>query len=413
MGKMTTCSIDKLPSGVYRARKTYKGQQITYTGSAGETEADVKRKFNQIFEDTIRNGTVSSSWKVEQWVEYWLDNYKKPLDFEKEQPRRKTKGGRVSANSYSRMLQTYKCQIKETKEGRLLLRKQLQAVKPDDIQKLINELERNGLADSTVKKAQNFLSAAFEEAVKNKYMVSNPAKYVSRNGLIAEHRKDEEGEEVNILTASEVKAFFEEALRVDEEGNPVYPYGAGAALQLACGCRSGELRALDWACVKEDCIYIEHSVSWVKNLNENDESGKKTVVYLSNTKSKSSRREIPYTQDSIIAQCLGVLWKRCLSIPNERKNLVMPTSTGWYLTPNNYNKEIKRIIHNINANSLSSHSLRHTFISLLVNDNNRDLATIASLVGHGDIRVTLNYAKHTNSEKKKNTLNVISDLANK
>ena len=139
MGKMTTCSIDKLPSGVYRARKTYKGQQITYTGSAGETEADVKRKFNQIFEDTIRNGTVSSSWKVEQWVEYWFDNYKKPLDFEKEQPRRKTKGGRVSANSYSRMLQTYKCQIKETKEGRLLLRKQLQAVKPDDIQKLIKE----------------------------------------------------------------------------------------------------------------------------------------------------------------------------------------------------------------------------------------------------------------------------------
>ncbi len=62
--------------------------------------------------------------------------------------------------------------------------------------------------------------------------------------------------------------FVEEALRVDEKGNAIYPYGAGVVLQLAIGCRSGELRALDWEHVTEDIINIQHSVSWVKNFDE-------------------------------------------------------------------------------------------------------------------------------------------------
>lgn len=407
MSNIVNCSVDKLASGVYRARKMYKGQSITYVGEVGESIADVKRKFNQLFEDTIRNGTVSSHWKVAKWLDYWLETYKKPLDFEKEQLRNKTKGGRVSASSYSRMNQTYKSQIKETREGKLLLRKQLQAVKPDDIQRLINELEEKGLSDSTVKKAQNFLTAAFNEAMKNGYMLSNPALYVKRNGLI--HTSNGENQKVNILTADEVSVFVEEALRVDEKGNAIYPYGAGVVLQLAIGCRSGELRALDWEHVTEDMINIQHSVSWVKNFDENDSSEKKTKPYISTTKSNSSRRKIPYKKGSIIDKCLDILRKRCEGIENTY-NLVMPTSKGWYLTPNNYNNQIKKIVGNINVNSLSSHSLRHTFISLLVNDKNRDLATVASLVGHGDIRVTLHYANHTDMKKKKKTLNVISGL---
>lgn len=405
MAKITNCSIDRLTSGAYRARKMYKGNTITCVGEIGETEAEVRKKFDKLFEDTIKNGTVNENWKVGRWIDYWLENYKKPLDLDKERLRKKTKGGRVNANTFSRMLTTYDNQLKKTKYGKLLLRKQLNSVKPEDIQLLINELEKQGLADSTVKKAQVLLSEAFKEAVKNKYMTSNPAMYVNRNGLV----KQNEDEEVYALSATEVGAFIKEALKTDEYGMPIYQYGAGVALQLMCGCRSGELRALEWDNVGDDCIHIRHSVSWVKNLDENDKSGKKTKVYLSNTKSASSRREIPYDKGSVIDECVQILKKRCQHIPN-KNNLVMPTSRGGYLTPNNYNKEIGRIIDNISCEIFTSHSLRHTFIALLVNDENRDLATIASLVGHGDLRVTLKYANHTNREKKQQTLQAISDL---
>ena len=411
MSQLTKCSIDRLNSGVLRARKMYKGEPITYVGKPGEGEEEVRKKFDMVFIDHIKNGTVDESWKVEKWIDYWLKVYKKPIDYKKEESRKKVKGGKVTASSYSRLLQTYNCQIKETKYGKLLLRKQLRTVVPDDIQKVINELEQKGLADSTVKKAQELLGAAFKKAVENHYMLFNPAQNVIRNGKINEG-KDDESEKVEILTASEITAFFEEALRVDEDGNPIYTYGAGVALQLAIGCRSGELRALDWKHVTENHINIQHSVGRVKNLDENDTSGRKTVIFISNTKSKSSRRKIPYTDGDIISKCLKILKKRCEGIPN-KNDLVMPTSRGGYLTDGNYNKEVKRIVSNINKKEFASHSLRHSFISLLVNDENRDLATIASLVGHGDIRVTLHYAKHTNEEKKKETLNIISDLVQK
>lgn len=406
MANITKCSIDELASGVFRARKLYKGQTITYTGEKGETKEEVRKKFNRKFEDVIRMGTVSENWKVSEYVTYWLDNYKKPLDYRKELPRNKGKGGRVSGSSYTRMLQVLNSQLKGTKAGKLLLRKQLQAVKPEDIQNLINELERSGLSDSTVKKTQNLLSAAFREAMKNGYMLSNPALLVSRNGIVNERRH---GDAKAILNEQDIKDFLKEALKVDEDGKLVYPYGAGAALQLATGCRSGEIRALDWDNVRPEEIRIEHSVSWIQNLDENDESGKKRVTYLSNTKSKASRRSIPYSGNDLIDKCLKLLKQRCMKIPN-KNNLVLPTSRGGYLTPNNYNKEIDKILQNCHIPHLASHALRHSFISLLVNDENCDLATVANLAGHGDIRVTLHYANHTDNQKKKETLSAISKL---
>lgn len=409
MAKITTCSVDVLRSGAYRARKMYKGNNIAYTGKIGESKDDVIKKFNKLFEETIRNGSVNENWKVGKWLDYWLENYKKPLDLDREKLRNKTKGGRVNANTYSRMLTTYDNQIKKTTFGKLLLRKQLKNVKVDDIQMLINELEKQGLSDSTVKKAQVLLGEAFKEGVKNGYMLNNPAQYVTRNGLISNNEDVYSEEKIYALTTEEVTDFIKEALRTDDNGKQIYQYGAGAVIQLLCGCRSGELRALEWNNIKDDSIHIKHSVSWVTNLHEKDDYDKKTTVYISNTKSASSRREIPYDKGDVIDECLQILKARCKCIKNVN-NLVMPTSKGGYLTSNNYNKEIKKIVSNIGCETISSHSLRHTFIALLVNDKNRDLATIASLVGHGDLRVTLRYANHTNREKKKETMSAISNL---
>lgn len=59
---------------------------------------------------------------------------------------------------------------------------------------------------------------------------------------------------------------------------------------------------------------------------------------------------------------------------------------------------------------MSSYSLRHSFISILVNDKNKDIASIAEIVGHNDIRVTLKYARHTNEVKKTATMKTFDNL---
>ncbi len=53
---------------------------------------------------------------------------------------------------------------------------------------------------------------------------------------------------------------------------------------------------------------------------------------------------------------------------------------------------------------MSSHSLRHSFISILVNDENRDIASIAEIVGYNDIRVTLKICK-TYKQREENGYN--------
>lgn len=418
MGVKIEPSFGMLKSGAIRGRLMINGEILSYTSKKTgvapdgtniyESKEVVKRKINKMYEELKHKEKVSGNWKVDEWLLYWMNNYKKPLDFNKSGNAVRRKGGKVNANSYMRLDCTYRNQLKGTVTGKRLLRKTLATVLPDDIQKLINELEEKNYSASTVKKAHNLLGEAFDVAVKNKYMVTNPCRLVQRSVSSGTDNKIREG---GVLTKEHIESLFSEALREDDDGNPIYRYGAGVALQLAIGCRSGELRALKWKDIYDNVIHIRHSVSWVSDIDEKGNLLHTSHVYISDTKSDASVRSIPYEDGDIIDSCLQCLDKRCNS--SMRKNdLVMPTSTGWYLTSNNYNKDVKRIVNAVCDNMMASHALRHSFISYLVNDENCDIASVASLAGHGDIRVTLRYASHTDIEKKKSTLKSVSGLYN-
>jgi len=418
MGVNIEPSFDALKSGAIRGRLMVNGISLSYTAKRigvnpdgtkkYESKSTVKRQICKMYDEAIHKEMVSKKWKVEAWLLHWMNNYKKPNNFYEVEKRNK-KRGKINANSYMRLDCTYRNQIRGTEAGKLLLRKELVNVLPDDIQRLLNELEDKKLSDSTIKKAHNLLWEAFDMAVKNKYMPMNPCRMLEWTSSASNRNKVEEG---GVLSKEQIESLFVEALREDENGNAVYDYGAGVALQLAIGCRSGELRALTWEDIENNMIYIKHSVSWVKDVDENGNLSGSSHPYISNTKSDASVRIIPYEDGDIIDLCLKCLQRRCRKIECD-KNLVMPTSKGGYLTPNKYNKTVNRIIDAVCSEHMSSHALRHTFISYLVNDERCEIASVASIVGHGDIRVTLRYASHTNMEKKKNTMRSVSSLYNK
>lgn len=148
-------------------------------------------------------------------------------------------------------------------------------------------------------------------------------------------------------------------------------------------------------------------MEWVND--ESSNAPKKTKIYISDTKTAAGKRNIPFNK--VVATCLSSLKNRARQFSNPR-NLVVPTQNGWYLTNGNYNKNIRKVLDYIGTDMMSSHSLRHTFISILVNDENRDLATVAKLAGHNDIRVTLKYANHTEHNKKIATMKSLDTLVN-
>ena len=379
--------------GSYTERKdgTWMGR-ITIDGVSfccyGKSEAEVKRKVKEHRKNVIKDGNTIKRMTVAKWIEEWLEVNKKP---------------NITAPSYSRLLRTYKNQIQEVEEGRLILRMQLGSVAKNDIQKLINKLEET-LSFSTVKKAHLFLCEAFNDAVENRYMSYNPA-------LLAKKKKEEnynvKTKETCSLNKEDVQAFLNEALRTDEKGRAIHQYGATMVLQLFTGCRSGEVRALTWGNIDFEnlILKIRHSVEWVKD--ESPDAPKKTKIYISDTKTAAGKRDIPF--NTVATACLNTLKERAEKL-NNPLDLVVPTRNGWYLTDGNYNKYIGRVLDNIGTARMSSHSLRHTFISLLVNDENRDIATVAKIVGHNDIRVTLKYARHTEHSKKIATMKTLDRL---
>lgn len=418
MGVKIEPSFDTLKSGALRGRLMVNGVSLSYTSKRigvnpdgtkkYESKSTVKQKICKMYDEAMHRETVSKKWRVEEWLLYWMNNYKKPSDFY-EVKERSEKGGKVNANSYMRLDCTYRNQIRGTEAGKLLLRKELANVLPNDIRILLNELEEKKLSYSTVKKAYNLLGEAFAVAVENKYMPMNPCRSLKYKCSVSNRNKVKEG---GVLSKEQIENLFIEALREGESGNAVYDYGAGVALQLATGCRSGELRALSWDDIENNKIHIKHSVSWVKDADENGKLSGRSHPHISMTKSDAGVRSIPYEEGDIIDLCLKCLQRRCRKIECD-KNLVMPTSKGGYLTPNKYNKTVNRIIDAVCSEHMSSHALRHTFISYLVNDERCEIASVASIVGHGDISVTLRYASHTNMEKKKNTMRSVSSLYNK
>lgn len=421
--KIEDISWDILPSGSIRGRKEIDGKQFSVSlKPSGRREDEVKRiitkKIEKKYDAYKESGSTTTGWNTLHWIETWLTSYKMPKDseMEEEKVKRKRKGGRVTRSTYSRMLRSLK-QIKNYASGKEILRKKLSDVSTVMIQRLIHDMENDDLAASTVKKVKNLLGGAFDQALQLGYIGKNPILNVKcqPDASYVGMRED------LILQMEDFPVFINEALSLKESGEVKYTYGAAVALQALTGCREGELLALSWDCVdfKNKIIRIEHSVSDVPKLEKNGVvTTGKSERFLSHAKSVASNREIPFTEGDFIEKSLLMLKDRFESLSKQegfapKRPLVAGTATGNYLTANYYNIELKRIFKAAfpeRGDHISSHKLRHSFISLLVNDKNVDIASVASIVGHGDLRTTLGYASHTNVEKKRNTIGLVSKM---
>lgn len=103
-------SYTERKNGIWMGRITIDGVPFC---CYGKTESEVKRKVKEHRKTVIKDGNTIRRMTVSKWVEEWLEVNKKPS---------------ISESSYSRLLRTYKNQIRDVEEGQLLLRMQLDSV---------------------------------------------------------------------------------------------------------------------------------------------------------------------------------------------------------------------------------------------------------------------------------------------
>ncbi len=167
----------------------------------------------------------------------------------------------------------------------------------------------------------------------------------------------------------------------------------GIFLCLYTGLRIGELCALKWENIdlKNNIIRIEKTLIRVKNYDQ--KAKQKTIVILDEPKSVSSIRNIPIP--NFIIPILKKLQKE--------DNCFFLTGKTKFMEPRSYTNHYKTIMNSINLN-YNFHALRHTFATRCI-ENGCDPKTLSEILGHSDVKITLDRYVHPSFDNKIKMMN--------
>ena len=240
------------------------------------------------------------------------------------------------------------------------------------------------LSPAYVSKITYTLSALFTACVRNGILLQNPVENATKPRI---GEKD-----IPPYPDNRQIPIFLDALNVLDVDNSVR---VALMLMLMLGLRSGEARGLRWV----DVDFSAGVVSIEKNCGETFDG-----LALTELKTKRSRRKLPLfpvMRDILIAhrewlgeysRSLGSLW--------QETGVVCPNTTGGLMDKAAPNKAVKKIVSAREdlPRGLHAHSLRHSFVSLLI-ANGLDVVSVAALAGDTIEIISKHYA-HSFAERR-------------
>lgn len=176
------------------------------------------------------------------------------------------------------------------------------------------------------------------------------------------------------------------------------PVQLGILLCMYTGMRLGEACGLRWGDFSPDCniICIRRTL---QRLAVHD-GERKTALVLDTPKSSSSMRAIP-----VPARLLPVLESaRC------GDDCYVLTGTETPMEPRRFQSRFKAALRDAGVPDINFHALRHTFATNCVSLG-CDAATLARILGHSDVAITLNTYVHPSFEAMRAIVDRNSELA--
>lgn len=192
-------------------------------------------------------------------------------------------------------------------------------------------------------------------------------------------RVKEERKEMRVLSLDEQKVLEKHLL------SDLDLYKLGVLIALYSGLRVGELCALHWDDIKDDRIYVNKSYRRIK-------AGSSTVLEVSTPKTAASVRTIPIPSSI-----------RCIVEPFRSTGPVLKTRTGKQVEPRLMQLKFSKYISDCAMKKTNFHALRHTFATRCV-EAGFDIKTLSEILGHTDVKTTLNRYVHSSYELKKSNM---------
>lgn len=192
-------------------------------------------------------------------------------------------------------------------------------------------------------------------------------------------RVKEERKEMRVLSCSE-QMILEKYLLSDLD-----LYKLGIIVTLYSGLRIGELCALHWDDVRDGRIYVSKSYRRIK-------SGSATILEVTSPKTAASVRVIPIPSSvqSIIE-------------PFRSAGPILTTRNGKQVEPRLMQAKFHKYLSESGIDNANYHSLRHTFATRCI-EAGFDVKTLSEILGHTDVKTTLNRYVHSSYELKQSNM---------
>lgn len=163
-------------------------------------------------------------------------------------------------------------------------------------------------------------------------------------------------------------------------------YHLGILLCLYTGMRLGEICALETSNISLDDkkIFITQTVQRIKN---DGNSAAKTVLRVDKPKSICSIRTIP-----ICDELLEIL---STAIPKTKYFV----NGNQLMEPRTYQYKFERLLKQLGIANRNFHTLRHSFATNCI-ENGMEVKCLSEILGHADVKTTLNKYVHLSFENK-------------
>ncbi len=372
----------ELPKGIYQrkdgryeARALINGIKIQlYNFNLKELKVEFEKRKEEAKQGVDKK---LSNITLDEWFEEWFTRYKIP---------------KIKETSITPMKTKYRANF-----GRLIGNMKVAEIRNMDIQDVINTMQREGKATSSMRDALGRVRECLESAKNNRIISENPCFDITVpwENVTKERR---------FLSQEEQNRFL---LQVENNWYKEMFY-----IMFLTGMRIGEVGGLKWEDVdfKNKCININRSLSCQY------ESGVKTVR-LTAPKTHNSYRKIPFmgeAEEMFLSQkkkqekIKKELGKRYRS-DGEFLDLVFVTSMGSPVFRHHAEKEVKKVVKAINEQEafdsvreqrephyfedLYPHAIRHTFCSRCF-QLNMNPKVVQKLMGHQHYSTTIDIYTH-------------------
>ena len=265
------------------------------------------------------------------------------------------------------------------------------------VEQFRNQKRDGGLETQTVNALLWVVTSILTYAVKHQYIARNPAVHTLVERVKAKRVADAVHDAVDpasVLTAAQAHQLI--------EASAPGLHRTFITTALLTGCRSGELLALTWGHVDFEArkLRIGRSLSW-------DRTGENTQPVFGPPKTDSSYRTL-----DLVPELVRTLAEWKLASPFKADTaLVFTNLTGGPLHRVHLHKGLRRALARCaGLPPVTLHGLRHTFASLLLQQN-RPVTQVAKFLGHLDPSVTLSTYSHWFADAEDKNREALGDLA--